>query len=420
MDRKIAPTLLPATCILLSFNTFAAGFQVNEHSASGLGRAFAGEAAIADNAASLAHNPASMTRFDRMQIAGALTLLNPEVDIETLNTEPPQRYNDIAPFAAIPASYFIQPVNDQWAWGLALFSSYGVATEYPTEAHFGSLAGKTDLLTININPNLAWRINEHLSVGAGVSLVYADAELKRHFGGLSTAYGISPSQDLVKMTGDTWEWGWNAGILWELNANHRFGLNYRSQVDLDFSGEFVDSQGASIPGASSDTPQKTTSDLTVVLPAIAEFSGYHQFTSQWALHYSIQWSQWSEFKELRATSKECRNSLCLLKEEDFDDSFRYSIGATYFLSPQWTLRAGYSYDEQAGAATLSIPDASRYWYATGATYRYTSQWSFDVGIMYIRGKRDTFTETYVDGQEYQFRSAKSDAWAGSAQVNYTF
>jgi len=414
MSRKITLTAVAVTAALMSINVNAAGFQVNEHSASGLGRAFSGEAAVADNASVLARNPAAMTLFKTAELSGGLTIVDP--DIEVRDNDFGQTAKDVAPLALVPAGYYIHPINDRFAVGLALFTSYGVATEYPADFNAGSAAGETSLITLNFNPNIAYRINESFSIGGGVSLVYGDAELTRFLGSLATVAGGEPSDQSMKMEGDTTGWGWNIGALYEINDNHRFGLSYRSQVDLEFEGDFTDHTGL-ITG----TPNNTVpGDLDVVLPAIAEFSGYHALNSQWAVHYSIQWIQYSKFEELRGTGDQCnpgyngQAGVCLLKDEDYDDNSRYSIGATYTLNPEWTLRAGFAFDEQAGKSTLSIPDTDRYWYSAGATYAYSKSMSFDVGFTYLDGKETTFVE---DGTSF---TSSGGAIISAAQINYKF
>lgn len=410
MSRKITLTAIAVTAALISINANAAGYQVNEHSASGLGRAFAGEAAVADNASVLARNPAAMTLFDTAQLSAALSIVDPSIDVK--DEDFGQTAKDIAPLGIIPAGYYIHPINDRFAVGLALFTSYGVATEYPAEFNRGSTAGETSLLTLNFNPNIAYRINDQFSIGGGVSLVYGDAELERFYGSLANLGG-SPDDNTVEMTGDTFGWGWNIGALYEVNDNHRFGLSYRSQVDLDFEGDFTDYTGT-ITG----TPRNTVpGELDVVLPAIAEFSGYHALNNQWAVHYSVQWIQYSKFEELRATSDQCNPGyegmagVCLLKDEDYDDNSRYSIGATYTLNPEWTLRAGFAFDEQAGKSTLSIPDTDRYWYSAGFTYTYSKNLSFDVGLTYLDSKDTTFVE---DGATF---TSSGNAIISAAQIN---
>ncbi|MGF1713850.1 outer membrane protein transport protein [Photobacterium chitinilyticum] len=414
MSRKITLTAVAVTAALMSINVNAAGFQVNEHSASGLGRAFSGEAAVADNASVLARNPAAMTLFKTAELSGGLTIVDPNIEVR--DNDFGQTAKDVAPLALVPAGYYIHPVNDRFAVGLALFTSYGVATEYPADFNAGSAAGETSLITLNFNPNIAYRINENFSIGGGVSLVYGDAELTRFLGSLATVAGGEPSDQSMKMEGDTTGWGWNIGALYEINDNHRFGLSYRSQVDLDFEGDFTDYTGL-ITGTANNT---VPGDLSVVLPAIAEFSGYHALNNQWAVHYSIQWIQYSKFEELRGTGDQCnpgyngQAGVCLLKEEDYDDNSRYSIGATYTLNPEWTLRAGFAFDEQAGKSTLSIPDTDRYWYSAGATYTYSKSMSFDVALTYLDGKETTFVE---DGTSF---TSSGGAIISAAQINYKF
>ncbi|MDX1303766.1 TonB-dependent receptor domain-containing protein [Photobacterium sp.] len=420
MSVKIRYPVLAIAVAMTSLNASGAGFQVSEHSASGLGRAFAGEAAIADNAAVLARNPAAMTLFKTAELSGGLSIVDPQIDIHDkyFNKESNnlgQTAKDVAPMGFVPAGYYIHPINERFAVGLALFSNYGVTTEYPEDFNAGSVAGETSLLTVNLNPNIAYRINEQFSIGGGVSLVYGDAELKRHMGSWANAGG-NPSDKTVTMKGDTYDWSWNIAALFEINDDHRFGLSYRSQVDLDFEGDFTDYSGT-ITGIPNSV---VTGNLPVVLPAIAEFSGYHALNNQWAVHYSVQWTQYSKFEELRATSDECSEGykglagVCLLKDEDYDDSFRWAIGATYTLNPEWALRAGFALDEQAGKATLSIPDTDRYWYSAGATYTYSENMSFDLGFTYLRGKEISFEE-----DETSFTST-SDAIISAAQINYKF
>ncbi|WP_318519790.1 outer membrane protein transport protein [Photobacterium leiognathi] len=405
---------------VLSTQAYSAGFQVSEQSATGLGRAFAGEAAIADNPGVLARNPASMTKFDKMAISAQGSLVLPNIDVtghDAPNGE--QTAENVAPLAFVPSTYFVQPLNDRLSWGMSLFSNYGVTTDYPDDFYDGTSAGKTSLITINLNPSVAYKLNDQWSLGFGVSAVYAKAELFRHYGQNALPFypAIKPSDKTINMEGETWAFGWNIGALFELNENNRFGLAYRSQVDLDFDGDFTDYSGQ-VLGA---TRRGDTIDanLSAPLPATAEFSGFHQLNTQLAIHYSIFWTQWSKFTELKATSEQCNfggqlPGVCLLKEEEYDDAFRWAIGGTYNLNPQVTLRAGFAYDEQGGKATLSIPDTDRFWYSAGASYQYSDQLSFDLGFSYVYGKKGTFIES---GDSF---TATSDAYIGAAQMNYTF
>ncbi|WP_199449443.1 outer membrane protein transport protein [Vibrio harveyi] len=403
--------------ILFAYNAQSAGFQVAEHSASGLGRAFSGEGAVADNASVLARNPAAMTLFKEAQFSGALSIVDPEVNV--YDTYHKEHAKDVAPLQIVPAGYYISPINDQWAWGLGMFTTYGVATDYPNDISAGDMAGDTSLLSVNINPNIAYRINEQFSVGGGINLVYAQAELTRHKGALAPLFGpgSKKSDNLIGMEGDTFAWGWNIGALYEYNENNRFGFGYRSKVDLDFdNGEFssYDSGIATAP--------KVDGRLQISLPSIIELSAFHQLNDKWAIHYGWQQTDWSTFKELKATSPQCNDGTagqCFFKPEKYEDNNRYSFGGTYTLNNQWTLRAGIAFDEQAGKATLSIPDSDRFWYSAGVTYVMQENLSFDAGFAFVKSKSGSFTETNAADQEITFDS-EGTAYISAVQMNYTF
>ena len=416
-------SLIAATIALATGQVHAAAFQLNEHSASGLGRAYAGEAAIADNASVLARNPAAMTTFDKMAVSVSGTYIKPDVDVDgKVAGVYPSSESGIAPAAFVPASYFIQPLNDQWAWGIGIFSNYGLSTEYSKTFPAGAGAGDTELMTFNINPNIAYRVNEHFSVGAGINAVYGAAELNRYAGLLgplnppSQGGPLPTDTRLAHLKGDTWGFGWNVGTLYEVNENHRFALTYRSQVDMSFDGDF---QGASSLNRTVD------GNLKLDLPAQAEFAGYHRLSPQFAVHYSVNWTDWSAFQEPQATSSQCAGGVCLQKDEKFKDSTRYSIGGTWYINPAWEARMGFAYDNtpiEADYRSLSIPDSDRIWYSAGATYHINTDMSVDFGMAYLDGKEVDVNEglrSHSDSLRWKGTS-HGNAFLASAQFNMKF
>ncbi|MGL5127577.1 MAG: outer membrane protein transport protein [Aeromonas popoffii] len=424
-------SLIAAAVTLASTQTFASAFQLNEHSASGLGRAYSGEAVVADNASVVSRNPAAMTRFDKMALSVAGTYIKPDVDVNGDIYAGPTKLasaseSGIAPSAFVPATYFIQPLNDQWAWGVGIFSNYGLSTEYSDNFNAGSIAGNTELLTVNINPNIAYRVNQQFSVGAGLNLVYAEAELNRRAGvlaavpPLSGVPGIGKDTIVSHMKGDDWGYGWNVGTMYEVNENNRFALTYRSQVDLTFKGDYR--------GTSSGF-KTVGGELPLELPAQAEFAGYHRLNQQFATHYSVSWTDWSAFQELKATSGQCNSAdgvgVCLHKPEKFKDSTRYSLGGTWYVNPAWEARIGFAYDKTPITQeyrSLSIPDSDRIWYSAGATYHIDKDMSVDFGMAYLDGKKVDVNEKLVENSEALRWKGTShgNALLASAQFNMKF
>ncbi|ENY72232.1 outer membrane protein transport protein [Aeromonas diversa] len=432
-NASFKKSLLAAAVALASTQAHSAAFQLNEHSASGLGRAYAGEAAVADNASVLSRNPAAMTMFDKMAVSVSGTYIHPDVDVEgKINGVIPASEKGIAPDAFVPAAYFIQPLKEDLAWGIAMFSNYGLSTEYPEAYHAGSAAGNTELLTFNINPNLAYRVAPGFSLGAGINLVYAKAELNRFAGVLApvlsqkTGMPISADTNISHMKGDDWGHGWNVGALYEFNQDNRLALTYRSQVNIKFKGDY---KGLSTIAAGK--PGKTVDgELNMELPAQAEFAGYHRLNPQFAVHYSVNWTDWNAFQELKATSDSCVSSdgvgVCLNKPEKFKDSMRYAIGGTWYLNPSWEARVGFAYDNspiEPEYRSLSIPDSDRLWYSAGATYHIDQDMSVDFGMAYLDGKEVDVNEGLVSHEDQSLRwkgTSHGNAFIASAQFNMKF
>lgn len=237
---------------LTATQAFAAGFQLNEYSTSALGRAFSGEGAVADDASVGSRNPAAMTLFDRPSMSAGAILINPSVDISGKSplTGNSTDAKDIAPSAVVPNLHFIMPINEKWSVGASTTTNFGLATEFKDNYSAGAIGGKTDLVTANFNVAGAYRLNDNFSFGLGLNAVYADAEISRHTGELGqVAAGLTKNpalakipanSNLAKLKGDGWGYGWNAGMLYELDKDNRFSLTYRSKVTVKFKdGDFT-------------------------------------------------------------------------------------------------------------------------------------------------------------------------------------
>lgn len=405
---------------LFSANVSAAGFQLNEYSSSGLGRAFSGEGAVADNATSGSRNPATMTMFDRPSFSGGVTYINPDIDVSGTNrtTGNDASAKNIAPHAWVPNLHFIMPLNEQWAIGASATTNYGLATEFNDSYAAGSIGGKTDLLTSNLNLSAAYRLNQHFSFGLGVNAVYADAKITRHLGDLSTA--LPRTTEIAKLEGKEWGYGWNAGILYEIDENNRVGLTYRSKVDIDFNGDYSNQLPAG-PGAlnGATVPGK----LTLNLPEMWEASAYHRVAPKWAMHYSLTYTSWSQFQELKATGN--NGQTLFQKEENFRDAYRIALGTTYYHDDNWTFRGGIAFDDSpvpADRRSISIPDQDRFWLSAGTTYAFNKDASVDVGVSYMHGKSVNINERApgaFSAVQYDFTS-KGKAWLYGVNFNYAF
>ncbi|TQQ19111.1 outer membrane protein transport protein [Vibrio cholerae] len=417
---------------LASVSTFtqAAGFQLAEYSATGLGRAYAGEAAMADNASAQWRNPAMLTYLEGTQVSAGAIYVNPNVDVEgTVNHaqlgKTHASSNDFAHDAVIPNFYLSHQLNEQMALGFALGTNYGMETDLGTEfaaSHFGNQAS---VISKEANLNIAYQILPQLSIGGGVRYVMGEG----HFGATAPAKNLIrhpvtnnvmtlPKGTTLKyMEGEDNSWGWQVGSAWQINQNNRVGFAYKSEVVMDFEGHAEGvSYGSYKPGM-----------MSVTLPATAELASFHQLNDQWAIHASINWTDWSSFKELTAVFPEKSD---LIKSENWEDNYRFALGTTYQYDAKLALRAGVAYDTSAvddKNRTATIPETDRTWVSVGGSYVATPQLTLDAGFTYIFAKDATINEPR-DASDLPAAAiggaftgnVSGNVWLIGVQANYRF
>ena len=449
--KKFNQSLLATAMLLAAGGANAAAFQLAEVSTSGLGRAYAGEAAIADNASVVATNPALMSLFKTAQFStGGVYVdsrinMNGDVDASIKATMNMTKYGsasqrNVVPGAFVPNLYFVAPVNDKFALGAGMNVNFGLKSEYDDSYDAGVFGGKTDLSAINLNLSGAYRVTEGLSLGLGVNAVYAKAQVERNAGIIAdslkdgqvqTALTVQkvPLRDLGKnLTSKdksvvslqdraAWGFGWNAGVMYQFNEANRIGLAYHSKVDIDFADRTATSVEANVIKAGKK------GDLTLTLPDYLELSGFHQLTDKLAVHYSYKYTHWSRLTKLYASYENGEKAFD--KELQYSNNSRVALGASYNLYEKLTLRAGIAYDQAASRhqRSAAIPDTDRTWYSLGATYKFTPNLSVDLGYAYLKGKKVHFKEVQqVGGHIITNANYTSQAHANlyGLNLNYSF
>ncbi|MGL6497064.1 outer membrane protein transport protein [Aeromonas veronii] len=417
------PIIKPSAIALLviASQTHAAGYQLSEQSATGLGRAFAGEAAIADNASVLGRNPGAITRFRSPTLSSGVIYLKPDVNIggQVHDNFGPQNAiaNDIADDAWIPNLYFIAPINERLSMGLSATSHYGLGIKMPQGYHAGHFGNVSDIRTVDLGSALAYRVSDMLSIGVGLSLIQGEGEVG---GTYPTTLTNGQSVIAKHVKGDGRELGWNTGILLTPGKQTRIGLSYRNGVDLKLKGDATLSKPVAPSKFVSISDQ---GNLVLPLPATAELAVFQQINDKLAIHSSINWTDWSKFTSLTANLDHL--GTLPIKEEHWEDSWRYALGMTYQLDAKWQLRSGVAYDASpvpADRRTISIPDADRLWYSLGMGYKFTPDLSVDLGLTLLDGKKVDVHESFTLGN-YQSRfdgTSEGDAWLAGAQLSYLF
>ena len=384
----------------------ASGFALIEQSASGMGNAFAGAAAVAEDASTIFFNPAGMTFLpDKQLVLGGHAVI-PSAEFtdygsKTISpTGTPTALKggnggDPGNIGLIPNFYFAKAINDRWRAGIGLNSPYGLKTEYDAGWQGRYQAMKSELITANINPSLAFKVNQRLSLGGGINISYAETTLTSAvdsgticYGSLNPAVcsgklGLTPqnADSAIAMTGSDWGWGYNLGGIFQVTDALRLGVAYRSGMRFSLNGNANFSE---VPAALSAilTPNKITAALN--LPDTVATSLAYQLNPQWQLLADVTWTNWETFKQLQVVR--ANGSVLYKQAENWQGSLRYSVGASYQYSDKLKLRYGLALDETPVTSTFRTartPDSNRFWLSVGLSYQLSTSNHVDVGYTHI-------------------------------------
>lgn len=398
---------------------FASGVAIIEQDVQGLGNAFSGGAAVADNAATIFFNPAGMTRLSGNEVKAATHVIVPTAEFDNEGSSVTAagggapltggEGGDGGEVAVIPNAYYVHSLSENLKIGIGVSGLFGFTTDYDHDWVGRYHATESSLENKNINPSIAYRFNKNLSFGFGLNAQKSDLVMENaiDFGllGALAGAGTAPqSMDgYVKLEADDWGYGYNFGFLVEPNENTRFGFSYRSKIDIEYEGDadFAVPAGMEAVAAAFGL---TNTDITgeISFPASASLSFFHRFNERWDVMADVSWTDWSQFKEIRIEFENgAADGVTTL---EWEDTMRYSVGVNYHPSEQWVYRAGIAMDQTPIPSderrTPRIPGADRLWITFGTGYQYSENLSFDFGyaFLYIDDPTINKTET-APGQE---------------------
>lgn len=378
MDAKVSVNgLVLASLLGVAGSAQAAGFALIEQSASGMGNAYAGAAASAEDASTIFFNPAGMTYIEGTQVVGALHLIKPNAEFNDKGSVKAQGVPpaggegpNAGDLSFVPNFYYKRDLTDNIKFGLGLSAPFGLKTEYGDQWIGRFQADKSEVKTLNINPSIALKVNDQLSLGIGVSAMRAEATLTRQVN------RVLASESSVKIKGDDWGFGFNLGTIYQVTTDTRIGVDYRSKIEqhLDGTAKFGTALAAGNTGVKAD----------LTLPENFSVSVFSQLDDKWDVMGDATWTRWSQFKELKIVRD--NGTTLALTPENWENTMRYSIGMNYRYSDALKLRAGLAYDEEAirdEFRTARIPGNDRKWVSLGASYQVAPATKFDVGYSHL-------------------------------------
>ena len=397
---------------------YGGGFALIEQNASGLGNAYAGAAVTAEDASTIYFNPAGLTALPAgKHVVFALHALDPSAQfrdgasLSAAGIRPPGLANlytssgaggDAGSTAFVPNAYFAMSIDPRWSIGIGLSAPFGLKTQYD-DNWIGRFQGiKSDLKTLNVNPTVAYKVDDQISLGFGLNYQQIEATLTKAVNytavvgaaSLASAVAIGNVEGRNELKGKDTAWGYNLGGTFRVSDSTRLGIAYRSAIKYRLTGTHkathpvtgVAVADAIIAGNPGTLDQSISIDAK--MPDTFSFSALHRLSDKWDLLGDLSWTGWAKIAELRVkfTAAGAADDVTQLK---FRNTVRTSIGANYRYSESVKLRFGLAYDQSPVAdqyRTVRLPDNNRTWLSFGTQYKPSKQGTVDAGLAYLMVK----------------------------------
>ena len=385
-------TSVAAIFTILTCNTeaFAGGYQLNEYSITNLGRSFAGAGVVGDDYSAIAFNPAGMTlKKSGMQLGVTWVQLYSDAKGGLYNATTGTQINTAAPTGRIrliptlPHGFVQYNPTDKLSLGMGIYTPFGLATEYNDEWYGATHAIISQLDVLDIAFGGAYKVTPQISVGATVIARYVYGKLTNQVPfPLSPTGGIPGSESQMQLDG--WDYAFNFGLMYEPVKDMRFGIAYRANNAHTVKGHLTWRDAGALTG-------KWASESTMSLPDQLTLSAYWKPQGiNFGFSGQARWTKWKVFDTFLMTSKNPMARTISIPE-NWENSWTFSLGTDYYLSPSWTLRTGVSYDQtpvpNSRYRTARIPDTDKYWISFGASYKYKA-FTFDIGYAHLFNLKD--------------------------------
>lgn len=424
LRAALAASTAVAAMAGIATEALAGGFAIREQSAQFQGSSFAGSAA-GGGLSSMYWNPAALGQAgagltSESHFSGIFGQSQNTVETYTANSPataaalgvPPgvelpagafapfigAGSGDIAAPAIVGASYYSYRLSERLVLGMSMNSGFGLTTKPRDLNYLGAELGRTTkLFTLNATPTAAYKVAPGLTIAAGVQIQYADGKLQ-----VATGAPLGPTS---QYQGDDFAFGFTAGILYEPTPGTSIGLGYRSQLTHELDGGFR-TGGGPIPFVNAKA------DLD--LPDIVTLSIRQSIAPNMRLLGTVEWANWSRFKELTLVSSGAGTVLTpggvvaipggvpfATIDANWSDGWYFALGGEYDLNPGMTLRTGIGYEispvDSAEKRFTSIPDADRVWLSAGATVKLTDTMTADFAYTHIFIENGDFDRTSLAG-----------------------
>ncbi len=389
MIKKLLLSL--GVAAFVSVQTFASGFQINEHGARAMamGGAFAG---LANDPSAIFFNPAGIAQLNGTHLMAGVTLIAPKASFR--GPSPAVTQYDMTKQIFNPINFYVtQQISDKFYFGLSVNNPYGLGSKWDENWVGRYLAYDTSIETFFFTPVMAYKVSDNLMVSAGITYATGKVSIKK-FASMSPFAGDL----LISMEGNGTAFGFTGGVLWKPTDNLSVGLSYRSESKFEFSGTAEADVPTALKGA------VPTGDITANLttPQNITFGVAYKMNDKLTFTADYQFVGWSCYDSLKVDFKDYDD---VSAPRLYNNSFIARVGTEYKMNEDVAFRGGLYYDKNPVSDEYvepSLPDADRIGFNVGFGYAITKNIHVDVAYMFIR-----FAERKITDSEVEYTSGDS-------------
>ncbi|WP_416426361.1 outer membrane protein transport protein [Pseudomonas sp. App30] len=423
MKKVMLKTTISIAVALASTQLFASGFAINETSISGMGTGFAGRSSSADDASTIYGNPAGMSRLKKAQATVGAAVIDAKTDIsDTKATLGGKEGGDMVPVTTVPMGYYVQPIDDHWAFGVGFYVPFGLITDYHSDFAGRYYANKSKVSVMTFQPTVSYAFNDIVSIGFGPTINRIDGELSSM---VPNSFTPGTNDGKVKINGNDTAIGFNAGILVQATPTTSLGLTYHSKVDYHLDGDTKVTGGTfSLLGLSGHSYDAS---LDLDTPESVDFSVTQKLGDDWTVYAGSTWTRWSRLKDITVENKGVPALLSgslstITEEQNWHDTWAHAIGAAYQLNKEVVLRAGYSVDQSPTNnvdRSPRIPTGDRQAVSFGVGYTPVENITLDFAYSYLWEESVKINEVSATKLAYSSKYKNSASGFGTS-ITYRF
>ena len=348
----------------------AGGLWLNEFGSPAMGRAGAGAQSAGWDASAALHNPASMSHVDGTQLMVSGGIVSSDIEFDVERTTPINGFGDggdAGDTAPVASAFYVRHLSENWSFGVSFAGLTGAVLEYDDGWAGRFQAEEVELLGLVLMPSIAYRLNDHVSFGFGLPVMYTDLELDV---AVPTPDPLLPD-GRATIDGDDTVVSFNLSTLIEFSETSRLGIVYQHEFDSTYSGGVeIQPVGAAV-GAETD----------LMLASTVRASFTQEMSDDLTVHLTVGWDDWSALDEINISTQSGGAAL----PRNWDDTYHVAWGFDYRFNPKWQMRGGVAYDTNPvdkEDRTADMPVDRQVRYALGAQYNRSDNLSIGAELVY--------------------------------------